>query len=95
MIDGYNGIACEKNSVEQLVEATSRLIEDKDLRDEFAVNARTYAEMKDWNKTFDNLLEMLQKVIDTKVKKKRRKLFFGDSKKTIEKIEEFLRKYDL
>lgn len=92
LIDGYNGIACRKNSVDELVDGVSKLIEDEQLRKTMALNARAYAETKDWDRTFAQLVNMLQKVIDRGNKHKKK--FMRRRDKAMKRLEDFLKKYE-
>ena len=66
LVDGFNGIACREKNVDDFVQASIKLIENDGLRKEMGMNARGYAESKDWNKSFEGLLNLYTEVIQSK-----------------------------
>lgn len=67
LIDGYNGIACREKNVDDFVQASIKLIENKALRKKLAMNAREFAKSKDWDKSFEVLLNLYEQLIKSKV----------------------------
>jgi len=74
LIDGYNGFACREKNVDDFVQASIKLIEDKNLRNELANNARQFAKSKDWDKSFKSLLDLYKEIINDKKKELPKKI---------------------
>ncbi len=59
----YNGLICVPRDADSLAEAIVQVAKDKKLRDTLTANALSYAEMKSWNKIFDQLVASYAKVL--------------------------------
>ena len=73
LVDGYNGIACREKNVDDFVQASIKLIDDEPLRKQLGLNAREFAKSKDWDKSFEGLLNLYRQVTDSKKLKLRKK----------------------
>jgi len=61
--NGYNGILIEKNDVKLFASAVSLLVENKNMRNTMAYNARQYALTRTWDAVFDTLVKAYNNVL--------------------------------
>lgn len=67
--DGFNGISYKSNSPEDMANAIIKLINNKNMRKIFSINARKHAETRIWNQTMSVVLKGYYNCINnTKVK---------------------------
>lgn len=67
LIDGYNGLACREKNEDDFYTACEKLINNDELRLNLAKNARNYALTKDWNNTFNDLINNYKQILEFKV----------------------------
>jgi len=81
LIDGYNGLACYKNDSREFSQKLEHLINNKDLRQTLALNARQHALKQTWDQVFEKLLVSYRKVLDVSYRYNRmKKYILGESK---------------
>ncbi|MGM0471590.1 MAG: glycosyltransferase family 4 protein [Bacillota bacterium] len=66
LIDGYNCLACQENSVAEFTANLERMINEASLRDRLSKQARQHALNKSWDQVFSRLVSSYQEVINSK-----------------------------
>ncbi|WP_282706955.1 glycosyltransferase [Natroniella acetigena] len=64
LVDQYNGLACQENDSQEFTAKLRLLIENEQLREELARNAREYSLGKSWEQVFARLVADYQEAIN-------------------------------